>query len=73
MITNMPGRIVSVLVKKGQKVEKDQPLLIMESMKVEITIRASIDGEIEDLPVAINDQVADGALLVNITPQEQSA
>ena len=42
-------------------------------MKVEITIRASIDGEIEDLPVAINDQVADGALLVNITPQEQSA
>lgn len=70
MITNMPGRIVSVLVKKGQKVEKDQPLLIMESMKVEITIRASIEGEVEDLPVAVNDQVADGALLVLIGSTE---
>ncbi len=72
IITNMPGRIVSVLVKKGQKVEKDQPLLIMESMKVEITIRAGVAGKIEDLPVAVNDQVADGALLVFIEPAESA-
>ena len=70
IVTNMPGRIVSVLVKKGQKVEKNQPLLIMESMKVEITIRASIEGEVEDLPVAVNDQVADGALLVSIKNED---
>lgn len=73
IVTNMPGRIVNVLVKKGDDVEKDQPLLIMESMKVEITIRAGVAGKIEDLPIAVNDQVADGALLVNITPQEESA
>jgi 3-methylcrotonyl-CoA carboxylase alpha subunit len=73
IITNMPGRIVTVLVKKGQKVEKDQPLLIMESMKVEMTIRAGIAGKIEALPVAVNDQVADGAVLVNIAPFENSA
>lgn len=71
--TTMPGRIVSVLVKKGQKVEKGQPLIIMESMKVEITIRAGIDGKIDALPVAVNDQVADGTLLVDITPLEESA
>lgn len=68
VVTSMPGRIVSVLVKKGQEVEKGQPLIIMESMKVEITIRAGLSGTIEDLPVAVNDQVLDGTLLVNIEP-----
>lgn len=68
IVTNMPGRIVNVLVKKGDSVEKDQPLLIMESMKVEITIRAGIAGKVEELPISANDQVADGALLVNIEP-----
>lgn len=73
IVTNMPGRIVSVLVKKGENVKKDQPLIIMESMKVEITIRAGLAGIIDELPIAVNDQVADGALLVNITPLEESA
>jgi 3-methylcrotonyl-CoA carboxylase alpha subunit len=47
-------------------VAKDQPLLIMEAMKMEMTIRATLAGEIEELPVATNDQVPDGALLVSI-------
>ncbi len=67
---SMPGRIVSVMAKKGDVVEKDQPLLIMESMKVEITIRAGCGGTIEDLPIAVNDQVSDGALLVQITAED---
>lgn len=62
----MPGRIVDVLVKKGTRVEKDQPILVMESMKVEITIRAAVSGKIIELPVGKNDQVAEGALLVHI-------
>lgn len=70
IVTNMPGRIVNVLVKKGEQVEKDQPLLIMESMKVEITIRAGVSGTIEELPVNANDQVADGALLVLINEED---
>jgi 3-methylcrotonyl-CoA carboxylase alpha subunit len=70
--TPMPGRIVSILVKKGQAVEKGQPLLIMESMKVEITIRAGLAGVVEDLPVGVNDQVADGALLAHIAAKESA-
>lgn len=69
IIANMPGRIVNILVKKGETVEKDQPLLIMESMKVEITVRAGIEGTVDELPISANDQVADGALLVNIEPK----
>ncbi|HEY8191045.1 MAG TPA: acetyl/propionyl/methylcrotonyl-CoA carboxylase subunit alpha, partial [Alphaproteobacteria bacterium] len=35
IIAPMPGKIVNVMVKKGQDVEKDQPLLVMEAMKME--------------------------------------
>jgi 3-methylcrotonyl-CoA carboxylase alpha subunit len=66
----MPGRIVSVLVGQGDNVAKDQPLLIMEAMKMEMTIRATLAGEIEELPVAMNDQVPDGALLVSIKTKD---
>lgn len=62
----MPGRIVSVLVGQGDAVKKDQPLLVMEAMKMEMTIRARCDGVVEELPVAANDQVMDGALLMMI-------
>ncbi|MEC8665180.1 MAG: acetyl/propionyl/methylcrotonyl-CoA carboxylase subunit alpha [Pseudomonadota bacterium] len=65
--TPMPGKIIDVMVQLGDKVEKDQPLLIMEAMKMEMTIRAGCDGVIDELPVSANDQVADGALLVSIS------
>ncbi|HRQ60462.1 MAG TPA: acetyl/propionyl/methylcrotonyl-CoA carboxylase subunit alpha [Alphaproteobacteria bacterium] len=70
IVTPMPGRVVSILVKKGESVEKGQPLLIMESMKVEITIRAGCAGRVEDLSVAVNDQLPDGALLAQIAAKE---
>lgn len=72
IVTPMPGRIVSILVKKGQSVEKGQPLLIMESMKVEITIKAGCAGTVDELPIAVNDQVPDGAVLVNIAVRESA-
>jgi 3-methylcrotonyl-CoA carboxylase alpha subunit len=66
----MPGKIINVMVKQGETVEKDQPLLVMEAMKMEMTIRAGCAGLIEDLPVAVNDQVGDGALLASIKKGE---
>jgi 3-methylcrotonyl-CoA carboxylase alpha subunit len=69
IITPMPGKIIDVLVQKGDKVNKDQPLLIMEAMKMEMTIRAGCSGVIEELPVSSNDQVSDGTLLVSINSE----
>jgi 3-methylcrotonyl-CoA carboxylase alpha subunit len=70
IIAPMPGRVVRVLVGKGDSVEREQPLLIMEAMKMEMTIRAGISGTVEELPVADNDQVGDGALLVAIKSRD---
>jgi len=42
----MPGKIVRVLVKVGDEVAKDQPLLVMEAMKMENEIRALAPGKV---------------------------
>jgi len=60
----MPGKVVAVLVTKGQDVKKGEPLVIMEAMKMEHTIAAPHDGLVEDVLYAVGDQVADGAPLL---------
>ena len=60
----MPGKVVAVLVNKGQDVKKGEPLVIMEAMKMEHTIAAPHDGLVEDVLYAVGDQVADGAPLL---------
>ena len=66
IIAPMPGKIINVLVKIGVNVDKNQPLMIMEAMKMEMTIRAGCAGVISELPVSAGQQVSDGALLVAI-------
>ena len=41
IVAPMPGKIVRVLVSEGDTVEEDQPLVVMEAMKMEHTLRAS--------------------------------
>ncbi len=60
----MPGKVVAVLVGKGQDVKKGEPLVIMEAMKMEHTIAAPHDGLVEDVLYVVGDQVADGAPLL---------
>jgi 3-methylcrotonyl-CoA carboxylase alpha subunit len=59
-----------VLVNAGDKVAKDQPLMIMEAMKMEHTIRAPEDGTIDTLFYAEGDMVDGGSELLAFTPEE---
>ncbi|MEN9865326.1 MAG: hypothetical protein RL748_916, partial [Pseudomonadota bacterium] len=63
----MPGKVVAVLVKDGQSVQKGDALVIMEAMKMEHTIAAPQDGVVEQVLYAVGDQVADGAPLLVFT------
>ena len=60
----MPGTIVRVLVEAGQAVSKDEPLIVLEAMKMEHTIAAPADGTVESLPFAVGDRVEEGVELV---------
>ena len=60
----MPGMIVSVKVAAGDKVEKNDPLITMEAMKMETTIYAEQDGEIGEVLVKAGDNVKTKDLLI---------
>lgn len=47
----MPGNVVKILVSAGDTVEKDQPLVIIESMKMEHPVSAPCDGEVKTIHV----------------------
>lgn len=53
----MPGRVVKVLVKKGQHVRQGDALMTLEAMKMEHTIRAPRDGKVKDVYFKTGDQV----------------
>jgi acetyl/propionyl-CoA carboxylase alpha subunit len=60
----MPGAVLAVLVEVGQAVTKGQPLMKLEAMKMEHTIRAAGDGLVEEIYYVPGDSVeADDQLL----------
>ncbi len=60
----MPGKVIAVLVEPGAVVEKGEPLIVMEAMKMEHTIGAPAAGKVAEVLFAVGDQVADGAQLL---------
>ena len=60
----MPGMIVNVKVAAGDKVAQNDPLLIMEAMKMEATIYAEHDGEIGQVLIKARDCVEARDLLI---------
>lgn len=60
----MPGKIVRVSVKDGQKVKKGAALVALEAMKMEHVITAPADGVVEAVNCAEGDQVEEGVELV---------
>ena len=62
----MPGRVVRVLVEKGDAVKKGTGLLILEAMKMENEIQAPADGTVDDIFVNAGQTVEAGTDLVHI-------
>ena len=60
----MPGKIIRVLVQEGAEVQKDQPLLVMEAMKMENEIRSPQNGVVGQLKVSEGSTVESGADLI---------
>ncbi|BDY04909.1 biotin carboxylase N-terminal domain-containing protein [Ferrimonas sp. YFM] len=62
----MDGCIQSVLVKQGDRVEAEQPLLTLEAMKMELPLTAGRAGRVTQLTVETGDQVKTNQLLITI-------
>jgi acetyl/propionyl-CoA carboxylase alpha subunit len=60
----MPGKIVRVMVKEGDQVEKGASLIVMEAMKMENEIIAPADGKIKKISVEEGQPIETGTELV---------
>ena len=57
LLAPYPGRILSIKVKEGSLVKKDQPLIVLESMKIEHTLTAPQDTKIKSILIHIGQSV----------------
>jgi biotin carboxyl carrier protein len=62
----MPGRIVRVLVSRGDEIKKGSGLLVLEAMKMENEVRSPCDGVVREIFVEQGQTVENGALLISI-------
>jgi 3-methylcrotonyl-CoA carboxylase alpha subunit len=68
IVAPMPGKILEVLVAVGDDVAHDAPLIRMEAMKMEQTIRASAPAKVRELRVTAGAMVGPGAVLLVLDP-----
>ena len=66
----MPGTVVKIQVSEGDEVEKNQSLVIVESMKMENALRSPIQGRVKKIHYEDGDLVDAGVPIVEITPLE---
>ena len=68
LLAPMPGRVIALLVEEGARVEAGVPLLILEAMKMEHKLTAPSAGVVKAFRCAVDDQVGEGAELVEFEP-----
>jgi biotin carboxyl carrier protein len=63
----MPGVVIEIPVKEGQMVEAGDTLVVLESMKMQMRLRAPIAGRVIKVLATARGQVEKGTLLVQVT------
>jgi len=69
----MPSLVVEVKVSIGDRVEKGQPLVVLESMKTETVLCAEVSGVVDAVGCAKGEMVEEGRELVDIKVSEEDA
>ena len=69
----MPGKIIEVTARPGQRVKRGEALLVLEAMKMEHTIVAPADGIIDGVHFSAGDLVEEGAALIAFSPDSKEA
>ncbi|MFS8044663.1 acetyl/propionyl/methylcrotonyl-CoA carboxylase subunit alpha [Rhizobium sp. BR 314] len=70
LIAPMPGLVKIIRVREGDVVAKGQALIVMEAMKMELTLTAMRDGIVESLNVGEGDQTSESAVLLSLRPED---
>jgi biotin carboxyl carrier protein len=64
--STLPGQIIAILVKQGDRVKKGQPLILLESMKMENELLSPKNGVISKIHVKLGQVVLKAHLLIDV-------
>jgi 3-methylcrotonyl-CoA carboxylase alpha subunit len=64
LIAPMPGKVIAVLTEAGAKVPCGRPLIVLEAMKMEHTLKAPEDGTVKRVRYAVGDLIEEGEELI---------
>jgi 3-methylcrotonyl-CoA carboxylase alpha subunit len=68
IVAPLPGTVVALLAMQGDRLEKGAPILTLEVMKMEQTLRAPFAGVLKALKCKVGDIVGEGVELAEIEP-----
>jgi pyruvate dehydrogenase E1 component len=65
--------VIEILVKSGEQIKKNDPLITIESDKSSIEIPSTVDGKIESIELKVGDKVSKGDLILNYLSSSKTA
>ncbi len=66
--SEVTGTVWKVLVKVGSQIKQDEPLMIIESMKMEIPVESTCDGIVTELCVGAEEPIEEGQVVALVEP-----
>ena len=64
----MPGKVISIRIKEGDRVLKGDHIVVLSAMKMETNVTAPIDGTVSSISITSDMTVLAGDLLITIEP-----
>lgn len=65
---HMPGRVVRIAAGPGSAVSDGDTVIVLEAMKMEVPVPSPVSGSVDEILVAVGDQVGAGDLLAHVVP-----
>lgn len=66
ILSFIPGTVLDILVKPGQKVNKGDDLMILDAMKMQNKLKCGIDGKVKKIMVKKGEKVSKGTVLLEL-------
>ncbi|HEY7226894.1 MAG TPA: acetyl-CoA carboxylase biotin carboxyl carrier protein subunit [Nitrososphaeraceae archaeon] len=58
LLSQIPGRVVSIMLKVGDQVKKGDSIIVLESMKMQVAVKSHKEGKIKDIKVQMGETVS---------------
>jgi len=58
LLSQIPGRVVSIILNAGDQINKGDSIIVLESMKMQVAVKSHKDGQIRDIKVKVGDIVS---------------